>query len=80
MGYFPVVLERGVEGGVIRVSDVGDLLELFVHLTLELEKEGRKEEKNVMIYLTTRSTYFIYGYMASDIMVKDHADSERSYH
>ena len=43
-------------------------------------KKGRKEEKNVMIYLTTRSTYFIYGYMASDIMVKDHSDSERSYH
>ena len=31
--------------------------------------EGRKE----MFYLTTHSTYFIYGYMASDIiMVKDH--------
>ena len=30
--------------------------------------EGRKE----MFYLTTHSTHFIYGYMASD-----HADSER---
>ena len=31
-----------------------------------------------MFYLTTHSTHFIYGYMASDIiMVKDHSDSER---
>ena len=29
-----------------------------------------------MFYLTTRSTHFIYGYIASD-MVKDHSDSER---
>ena len=35
--------------------------------------EGRKE----MFYLTTHSTRFIYGYMASDIMVKDHTESER---
>ena len=34
--------------------------------------EGRKE----MFYLTTHSTHFIYGYMASD-MVKDHSDSEK---
>ena len=34
--------------------------------------EGRKE----MFYLTTHSTHFIHGYMASD-MVKDHSDSER---
>ena len=33
---------------------------------------GRKE----MLYLTTHSTHFIYGYKASD-MVKDHSDSER---
>ena len=30
-----------------------------------------------MFYLTTHSTHFTYGYMASDIMVKDHSDSER---
>ena len=30
-----------------------------------------------MFYLTTHSTHFIYGYMASDIMVKVHSDSER---
>ena len=35
-------------------------------------KEGRKE----MFFLTTHSTHFIYGYMASD-MVKNHSDSER---
>ena len=34
---------------------------------------GRKEE---MFYLTTHSSQFIYGYMASD-MVKNHSDSER---
>ena len=30
-----------------------------------------------MFYLTTHSTHFIYGYMASDILVKDHSDSEK---
>ena len=34
-----------------------------------------KERKGKVI-LTTHSTHFIYGYMASD-MVKDHSDSER---
>ena len=29
-----------------------------------------------MFYLTTHSTHFIYGYIASD-MVKDHSDSEK---
>ena len=29
-----------------------------------------------IFYLTTHSTHSIYGYMASDIMVKDHSDSE----
>ena len=28
---------------------------------------GRKEGKKEMFYLTTHSTHFIYGYMASDI-------------
>ena len=31
----------------------------------------------MFFYLTTHSTHFIYGYMASDIMVKDHSDSEK---
>ena len=30
-----------------------------------------------MFYLTTHSTHFIYGYMASGHMVKYHSDSER---
>ena len=30
-----------------------------------------------MFYLMMYSTHFIYGYMVSDIMVKDHSDSER---
>ena len=35
---------------------------------------GRKE----MLYLTTHSTHFVYGYMASDnIMVNDDSDSDR---
>ena len=29
------------------------------------KQDGRKEEENVL--LTTHSTHFIYGYMASDI-------------
>ena len=27
-----------------------------------------------MLYLTTHSTHFIYGHMASDILLKDHID------
>ena len=30
-----------------------------------------------MFYLTTHSTHFIHGYMASRHMVKDHSDSEK---
>ena len=30
-----------------------------------------------MFYLTTHSTHFIYGYMASKHMVENHSDSER---
>ena len=36
--------------------------------------QGERERE--MFYLTTHSTHFIYGYMASD-MVKDHSDSEK---
>ena len=42
-----------------------------VYVCVRLLQEGRK-----MFYVTTHSTHFIYGYMASD-MVKDHLDSER---
>ena len=37
-----------------------------------LTSPRRKE----MFYLTMHSTHYIYGYMASDTMVKDHSDSE----
>ena len=30
-----------------------------------------------MFYLTTHSTHFIYGYVVSDILLKDHSDSEK---
>ena len=30
-----------------------------------------------MFYSTTHSTHFIYGYMASETMVKDHSDREK---
>ena len=37
---------------------------------------GFQEREREMFYLTTHSTHFINGYMASD-MVKDHSDSEK---
>ena len=36
---------------------------LLIRIPMRLSSEGRKE----MFYLTTHSTHFIYGYMASDI-------------
>ena len=41
---------------------------IYTYILVDIRKE--------MFYLTTHSTHFIYGYMASD-MVKDHSDSER---
>ena len=39
---------------------------------------GGVKRRKEMFYLTTHSTHFIYGYMASHIiMVKDHSDSKR---
>ena len=40
-------------------------------LTSRKRKEGMKE----MFYLTTHTTHFVYGYIASDLMVKDHSHS-----
>ena len=37
---------------------------------------GSPEGKKELFYLTMHSTNFIYGYMASDIMVKDHSEKE----
>ena len=46
----------------------------LVCFRLQVQREKERE----MFYLTTHSTHFIYGYMASDIiMVKDHSDSEK---
>ena len=44
---------------------------MYVHV------DGRKEVFYLtMIKVTMHSTHFIYSYMASDILVKDHSDSE----
>ena len=51
-----VVLAEG--GGYHKDPLVRRVLQLLQH-----KQEGRKE----MFYLTTHSTHFIYGYMASDI-------------
>ena len=42
---------------------------------LKMAREWERERE--MFYLTTHSTHFIYGYMASRHMVKDHSDSEK---
>ena len=51
-------------GGVTRFHSYG-----YIYIY-----DGRKEE---VFYLTTHSTHFIYGYMASGHMVKEHSDSDR---
>ena len=35
-----------------------------------VSEQGRKEGRKEMFYLTTHSTHFIYGYMASDIWLR----------
>ena len=41
---------------------------LFEHLmTLPHTREREREREREMFYLTTHSTHFIYGYIASDI-------------
>ena len=53
--------------------DVSKFLYIFLCLlvknikNLNFRKEGRKEGRMELFYLTTHSTHFIYGYMASDI-------------
>ena len=37
---------------------------------LEREREREREREGEMFYLTTHSTHFIYGYMASDIWLR----------
>ena len=59
-----VIMFRGLGEGGIAPNQVIDRSEFEVHR--EIYKEGRKE----MFYLTTHSTHFIYGYMASDIWLR----------
>ena len=47
-----------------------------VYFTGHMDMIYRERERE-MFYLTTHTTHFIYGYMASDIRVKDHSDSEK---
>ena len=44
------------------------------------ETQTYQIRRKEMLYLTTHSTHFIYGYMASDIYVKNYSDSERGNH
>ena len=63
------------------VSKKGKCNEMVFKLKIEKNiknsvKNCAKGRRKEMFYLTTHSTHFIYGYMASD-MVKDHSDSKR---
>ena len=53
-----VIFRTGEQLMVISFKDI-----FFFAIIIHIWKEGRKE----MFYLTTHSTHFIYGYMASDI-------------
>ena len=72
---------HGFQRGVLRPSQsmlglTGGRRKRAIH-DRTLICSGNRNRKE-MFYLTTHSTHFIYGYMASDIiMVKDHSDSER---
>ena len=52
------------EGAVVNISGVG---ESRWRVSVSLACSGRERE---MFYLTTHSTHFIYGYMASDIWLR----------
>ena len=47
------------------------------HRRVAAAGERSEKREREMFYLTTHSTHFIYGYMASRHMVKDHSDSEK---
>ena len=51
---------------VILTPKIGDIIFQIFGVQLLLDHGGRKE----MFYLTTHSTYFIYGYMALDIWLR----------
>ena len=50
---------------ILYLNDLFYLQQFELPLKLDVQ-EGRKE----MFYLTTHSTHFIYGYMASDIWLR----------
>ena len=52
------------------------VINLLIRSRNTLYYKLQREREREMLYLTTHSTHFIYGYMASD-MVKDHSDSEK---
>ena len=64
---------------LVYVSQINCLCEVFFQVGVS-DDSGylhQREREREMFYLTTHSTHFIYGYMASDIWVKDHSDSEK---
>ena len=71
---FPFLHTTGVAKAVVSV--ILSVIHSAGRLTTA-SKAGRFiPNRKEMFYLTTHSTHFIYGYMASD-MVKDHSDSEK---
>ena len=57
--------ERSNHGATSRSPCKTDCVMMYPSLT-QIPNQGRKE----MFYLTTHSTHFIYGYMASDIWLR----------
>ena len=43
---------------------------MFVYVVCWRERERERERERALFYLTTHSTHFIYGYMASDIWLR----------
>ena len=50
---------------------------MFLITVVFMSAQSWKEGRNEMFYLTTHSTHFIYGYMASDIWLRTFSDSEK---
>ena len=82
-----VQIQMGYSGGTLTIwvlyrfrwgTAVGHLPSGFWRLRPVSQAQGQsfRTRERAMFYLTTHSTHFIYGYMASD-MVKHHSDSER---
>ena len=78
-GWDVTELERSYSGpdGAVAKSLVNGLAGTGFASWYQLIHRAGFEREREMFYLTTHSTHFIYGYMASDHMVKDHSDSEK---